>query len=89
MYFLFDTQDLTAQAYKSRGAACRVALDKLGVKMALGQDPVQLANQKMGDRMVVLTLSGAFESISDSDDGRAQELASKFKAAIDQYYELQ
>jgi hypothetical protein len=87
MYFTVDTANQSVIASRSLGAAARVALKKLSVPYLQGDDHVALFRQVNPDeRFALLNLSGAFESVSESDDQAAQELAASFKQAIDHYY---
>lgn len=87
MYFNVDSADLTITAHKSLGDAARAALKKLSVDLPPGKDPVKLAKKAAGNRLVMLNASGAFESIANSDNLAAQELAADFKTALDKLYE--
>jgi hypothetical protein len=87
MYFFADSKDQTVVAFLSMGAAAKAVLKKLNVTLSPGTDPVKLAQEELGDRGWILNLSGAFEAIAESDDQAAQELASQFKQAVEQYYE--
>lgn len=87
MYFLIDAADHSVTAFKKNGDAARAALRKMDVSIKQGEDPVALSKDILNDRMVILNLSGAFESISESDDGAAQELAAGMKSAIDALYQ--
>lgn len=86
MYFNVDSSDRTITAHKSLGDAARAALKKLNVELPANADPVKLAKNAAGDRLVMLNTSGAFESIAHSDDRAAQELAEDFKNALDKLY---
>lgn len=86
MYFIVDSADRAITAHKSLGDAARAALKKLNVELPANADPVKLAKQVAGDRLVMLNASGAFDAIAHSDDRAAQELAADFKAALDKLY---
>lgn len=87
MIFVIDTLDQTVVARHKRGDAARFVIDKLGAKLEPGEDPVKKALLLSGDRMAMLNLSGAFESISESDNKIAQALATDMKKAVDQLYD--
>lgn len=87
MFFLVDTKMQAVTAHKKLGEAARHALALAVVPLSEGADPVKAFNQLEGQRFVILNLSGAFESISDSDDQAAQELAKQFQHAVDTLYE--
>jgi len=86
MYFNVDSADRTITAHKSLGDAARTVLKKLNVELADNADPVKLAKEAAGDRLVMLNASGAFDAIAHSDDRAAQELAADFKTALDKLY---
>jgi hypothetical protein len=87
MYFLVDTKDQSVTAFKNNGLACRALLKKINIDILPGDDPVKLARENAGDRLIVLNLSGAFEAISTSNDQAAQELAESFKQAVDNFFQ--
>ena len=87
MYFFVDAATNEIDAFQKLSVAAKTALKVLEVDCPAGADPVKLANEKLGERGVLLNVSGAFEAISESDDRAAQELALKFKEALDKYYE--
>lgn len=86
MYFTADSKDQKITAHKSLGEAAKAILKKLNISLPAGADPVKLAREHAGDRLIMLNTSSAFESIADSDDQAAQELAAKYKAAIDKMF---
>jgi len=86
MYFTADSKDQEITAHKSLGEAAKAVLKKINVKLPAGADPVKLAREHAGDRLVMLNTSSAFESIANSDDQAAQELAASYKAAIDKLF---
>ncbi|MBJ7536970.1 hypothetical protein [Marinomonas transparens] len=86
MIFFIDTQDQTVTAHKKMGEAARAVLEKLGVTCGAGSDPVKTAYEALGERGVMQNLSQAFESIAESDDQAAQELALQMKQAVDTLY---
>lgn len=86
MYFFIDTLDQSVVACKTLGNAARAALKKLNVPLAKEADPVKTANQALGDRGVLLNLSGMFEAIAESEGIAAQELAQQCNQAIEALY---
>jgi hypothetical protein len=86
MYFTADSKDQKITAHKSLGEAAKAVLKKLNIKLSTGEDPVKIAREHAGDRLIMLNTSSAFESIANSDDQAAQELAASYKAAIDKMF---
>lgn len=86
MYFFVNGKDKTVTCYKSKSAAATAGLGLIDVSVPHGADPVMLANQRLGDSVVIINVSAAFESVSMSDDYAAQELAGDFHRAIEAYY---
>ena len=83
MYFFVDAQTQKIAAFHKLGDAARHALAVKGVEIPRDSDPVKQAYEVLGDSGALVNLSGAFESISCSDDKAAQELAEAFKSAVD------
>lgn len=86
MYFIIDSLDQSVVAAKSMGNAARAVLDKLDITLPPQTDPVKLAVSSMGDRLAILNLSAALDSISESDDQAAQELAGSMRDAVDRLF---
>lgn len=86
MYFLVDSKTQTVTAYKKLGDAVRTALATLNVTLKQDSDPVKIFNELKSERFAALNLASAFESISESDDKAAQELAKQFQQAVDSFY---
>ena len=86
MYFFVDIKDQTITARPSLGAAAKVAIEKIGGVLPKGTDPVKTASALLGDRGLLLNLSGAFESIAESEGIAAQELATQYREALDTYH---
>lgn len=87
MYFFVDTADQSVKAFPRLGDAARHSLRVLGRELQPGADPVAAAEAALDDRGALLNLSTAFESVAESDDGAAQELAASFRQAVDAFYE--
>lgn len=87
MYFFVDTEDKSVTAFQKLSVAAKAALEKIGVDYPSGGDPVAIANEHLGDRGILLNISGAFEAIEDSEGEAAQELAHDFRVAINAFYE--
>tara|TARA_B110000211_G_scaffold79316_1_gene93001 strand:+ start:1898 stop:2161 length:264 start_codon:yes stop_codon:yes gene_type:complete len=86
MYFLVNTLTQQITAHNKLGDAARSALVALGAPNNAA-DPIAAFNDsKLNETYVLLNLSDAFESISESDDTAAQELAASYKQAIDNFY---
>lgn len=86
MNFLIDTLSQEITAHKSMAHAGRAALKLIDVEPGAGDDPVKKAFELLGDRIMITNLSGAFDSIIQSDPDLREELAIKFKKAVDQSY---
>lgn len=86
MIFFIDTEDQAVTAHKKMGDAAHAVIDKMNVSFSTGSDPVKVAFDALGNRGVLLNLSQAFESIAQSDDKAAQELAQQMKQAVDELY---
>lgn len=86
MYFSVNTLTQQITAHNKLGDAARSALVSLGVHNNVA-DPIAAFNDSnLNETYVLLNLSAAFESISESDDTAAQELAASYKKAIDEFY---
>ena len=86
MYFLVNTLTQQITAHNKLGDAARSALVALGAPNNAA-DPIAAFNDSnLNETYLLLNLSAAFESISESDDTAAQELATSYKQAIDQLY---
>ena len=88
MFFYVDVATQKVSAFKKLSEAARFGLSIIGEQCPAGCDPVKLANEKLKDNGLLLNISGAFESIAESEGPAAQELANDFKAAIDNYYKV-
>ena len=86
MYFLCNADDQSITAFKTLGAASKEVLQLVDVELPTGEDPVRWANQHTNADLTILNLSAMLESIANSDDGAAQELAGKYKDAIDMLF---
>ena len=87
MYFSVNTLTQAITAHKYLGSAAKYALNELGTPAPFQLDPVKVFNETTGNNPFVLqNVSDAFESISESDDIAAQELAASYKQAIDDFY---
>jgi len=88
MYFLVNTLTQEITVYKKLGDAARAGLVCLNGGVANEYpDPIAAFNDSnLNDTYVLLNLSHAFESISQSDDTAAQELAASYKQALDDFY---
>lgn len=82
MLFFYDTFDRSVEAFPNIQDAAKHILSKLRVSVELGGDPVEQAKKSLGNRGKVVSYTGAFELISNSEDRFAQELAFKFKEAL-------
>ena len=90
MYFSVNTLTQTITAHKYLRTAAKHALAELGAPPPFQLDPVKAFNETAGNNPFVLqNISDAFESISESDDTAAQELAASYKQAIDDFYKEQ
>ena len=87
MYFFIDTKDQTIKAFYKMGDAARFALDKIGHPLPVNSAPVKVFHDQYKDSAAILNLSAAFESISESEEPAATELAEQFKRAVDDYYQ--
>ena len=85
MYFYIDLKSQTVKAFFKCGVASKYALGLLGVPLAAGEGPVKVRGAIEG-RGLIVSLSGAFESIAESGDTAAQELAAGFARAVDELY---
>ncbi|MET1253919.1 hypothetical protein [Aliikangiella maris] len=83
MLFFVDQFDLSVEAFSTPEKLAKHVLSKLGITYELGSDPVKLAQKSLGNRGKVVGYVGAFKMIAASDDNKAQELANKFKEAIE------
>ena len=86
MYFFVDSLDQSVIAFATMGNAAKHVLSKMGAGLNAGDDPVKKANECLGDRGVILNLSGVFDSIAKSDNQAAQELAKQYGEAVEQYF---
>ncbi|CAH6980549.1 conserved hypothetical protein [Vibrio chagasii] len=86
MYFIVDTKTQDVKAYGKQGDAARAALALLNVSTGQGKDPVKAFRELNSDAVAVLNLSDAFESVEQSDNHAAQELARSFKEAVEAFY---
>ncbi len=92
MYFLMDAQLKTVKAFSRQGSAAKKALSLLGVCVKASSDPVKALfdHALYADRFLIITLSDAFHSISDSikeeDQTTAVQLSDQLKKAVDDYY---
>ena len=82
MLFFYDTFDRSVEAFPNIQETAKHILSKLRVSVELGMDPVEQAKKSLGNRGKVVSYTGAFELISNSEDKFAQELAFKFKEAL-------
>ena len=88
MYFLVDTKSQTIKAFAKMGNAARFILNLMGIEPNQPDPVKQLSdNNYFSDRFLVVNLAGAFESIAESDNKAAQELAEQYKRAVNEYYE--
>ena len=85
MLFFIDSFDRTVEAFSSLDKLAKHILGKLGVSVELGVDPIKLAQKSLGNRGKVVGYTGAFEAIAACGDKEAQELAVKFKEAIERH----
>lgn len=86
MIFVFDIAQQSTKAYKNRGQASRAVLNQLGIEVLNTADPVAILNTEQNDDFILLTLSQAFESIVETESNLREELALKFKDAVDDFY---
>ena len=86
MYFYIDLKQQTVKAFFKQGMAARYGLELFGAPLPAGDDPVKKANKVIEGRGLIVGLSGAFESIAESGDAAAQELAADFARAVDELY---
>lgn len=89
MYFLVNTLTQKITAFKKLGDAARAGLVYLNGDVASKYpDPIAAFNDSnLNETFVLLNVSDAFESISESDDTAAQELAASYKQALDNFYD--
>ena len=87
MIFVFDVAEQHVSAFKNRGQASKAVLAALSVSVPEQVDPVRALNQLDQDDHIVLTLSEAFDSIACTESELRQELALKFKRAVDDFYQ--
>ena len=85
MYVYIDLKNQAVKDPLKRGVASKYALGLLGVPLAAGEGPVKVRGAIEG-RGLIVSLSGAFESIAESGDTAAQELAAGFARAVDELY---
>ena len=85
MFFFIDKFDTmqTVEVFPSLNKLAIYVLGKLGISIELGVDPVQLAQKNLGNRGTVVTLSGAFKIIANTEGEAAQELAMQFHRALE------
>ncbi|WP_196139732.1 hypothetical protein [Aliikangiella sp. G2MR2-5] len=83
MIFFYDSFDQSVEAFASLDITAKHILGKVGVSIELGKDPVELAKRALGNRGKVVGYAGAFDIISKASDKEAQELALKFKTALE------
>lgn len=89
MYFSVNTLTQKIAAHKNLGSAARHALSELG-EPSKAVDPIAVFNAvNTNNTFILQNASDAFESISESDDTAAQELAASYKQAIDDFYKEQ
>lgn len=86
MYYFANAKNHTISAHHKLSDAARAALASHGQTCPPGGDPVRMANAILGDSGALLNLSAAFESIAESDDQAAQELARQFQQATDKLF---
>lgn len=87
MYFYIDLKSQTVKAFFKLGVASKYALGLFGAPLAAGEDPVKKARGVIEGQGLIVSLTGAFESIAESDDTAAQELAADFARAVDELYD--
>jgi len=88
MYFFVDLKDQAITAHSSLANAAKTAHIKLtGQPLPQGVDPVHEVKKLFDGNGILLNISGAFESIENSEGKAAQELAGDFKRAVDRFYE--
>ena len=87
MYFYIDLKSQTVKAFFKCGVAPKYALGLFGVPLTAGEDPVKKARGVIEGRGLIVSLSGAFESIAESGDTAAQELAADFAKAVNELYD--
>ena len=85
MFFFVDKFDKiqTVEMFPSLEKLARHALEKLGVTLELGKDPIKLAQESLGNRGKVVTISNAFKMIANTEGEAAQELAAQFYQAVE------
>jgi hypothetical protein len=85
MFFFVDRFDKIqkVEMYKSLEKLALHVLEKIGITLELGRDPVKLAQENLGNRGKVLTVSKAFKMIANTEGQAAQELAAEFHQAIE------
>ena len=92
MYFLVNLETQAISAHKKLGDAARKGLSECNLSektVNIIPDPVAVFNDANLDIFMLQNISDAFESISESDDTAAQELAASYKQAIDDFYKEQ
>ena len=85
MFFFVDRFDKlqTVEMFPSLDKLARHALEKLGITLELGKDPIQLAQENLGNRGKVVTVPNAFKMIANTEGEAAQELAAQFYQAVE------
>ena len=86
MYAYIDLKNQAVKDSLKRGVASKYALGLLGAPLTAGEDPVKKVRGAIEGRGLIVSLSGAFESIAESGDTTAQELAAGFARAVDELY---
>jgi|GEM_PF-5614035 len=87
MFFFIDRFDQvqTVETFANLDKLARHVLGKLGISLELGTDPIQLAQKNLGNRGKVVTISGAFKLIAETEGEAAQELSAQFHQAINRF----
>jgi len=85
MFFFVDAFDKqqTVEMFPNLEKLARHVLGKLGITLELGKDPIKLAQENLGNRGKVVTISNAFKLIASTEGEAAQELAAQFHQAVE------
>ncbi len=77
-----DSFDQSVEAFSSFDSMSKYVLDKMGLALELGMDPIEQVKSALGNRGRVVGVSRAFDVIARSKDKQSQELAHKFNDAV-------
>ena len=87
MFFYVNAQKQTVVAASKLGLAAKMALHDLGIDLVPGEDPVKAAREALYNIGCLQNLSEAFDSIAQSDNSAAQELADQYSKAVGVFHD--